>query len=111
MKKLKKTRKYEADGRIFNTFKELKDYVYFNTLKETKKVGYELDEDVITKRYVFTKQERRLICVKTYDKDLEEREKWKEKQLKLFEHENSFNCFSFQLRSCTLFLLVLLVTL
>ena len=88
MKKPKKTRKYETDGRIFNTFKEAKNYVYFNTPTKMKKVCYELDEDVITKRYVFTKRERRLICVKTYDKDLEEIEKWKEKQLKLFKHEN-----------------------
>lgn len=88
MKKPKKIRKYEADGHIFNTFKELKKYVYFNTSVKIKKICYELDEDVITKKYIFTKQERRLICEKTYDKDLEEREKWKEKQLKLFKHEN-----------------------
>ena len=88
MKKPKKIRKYEADGHIFNTFKELKNYMYFNTLKKMKKIGYELDEDIITKRYVFTKKERRLICEKTYDKDLEEIKKWKEKQLKLFKYEN-----------------------
>lgn len=72
MKKPKKIRKYEADGRIFNTFKELKDYVYFNGPARMKKVCYELEEDVITKRYVFTKKERRLTCTKTYDKDLED---------------------------------------
>ena len=49
-----------------------------------KKVCYELDEDVITKKYIFTKQERRLICEKTYDKDLEDLKKWNQKQLKLF---------------------------
>lgn len=91
MKKPKKIRKYEADGYTFNTFKELKKYVYFNTSVKMKKICYELDEDVITKKYIFTKQERRLICEKTYDKDLEELKKWKEKQLKLFEHENNGN--------------------
>lgn len=88
MKKPKKIRKYEADGRIFATFKKLKNYVYFNTSTKMKKICYELDEDVITKKYIFTKQERRLICEKIYDKDVEEIEKWEKKQLKLFEHEN-----------------------
>ena len=85
---MKKIRKYTANGLIFNTFQELKTYVYFHTSLNKKKIGYELEEDVITKGYIFTKQERRLICEKTYDKDLEELEKWKKKQLKLFEHEN-----------------------
>jgi hypothetical protein len=84
MKKPKKTRKYEADGRIFDTFKKLKNYVYFNTPIKMKKNCYELDEDIITKEYVFTKQERRLICEKTYDKDVEDLKKWNHKQLKLF---------------------------
>ena len=84
MKKPKKTRKYEADGHIFDTFKKLKNYVYFNTPIKMKKNCYELDEDIITKEYVFTKQERRLICEKTYDKDVEDLKKWNHKQLKLF---------------------------
>ena len=33
MKKPKKIRKYEADGYIFDTFKELKNYVYFLVLR------------------------------------------------------------------------------
>ena len=88
MKKPKKIRKYTGDGYLFNTFQELKTYVYFHTSLKQKKIGYELDEDVITKKYIFTKQERRLICEKIYDKDIEELEKWKKKQLELFEHEN-----------------------
>lgn len=84
MKKPKRIRKYEADGHIFNTFKELKNYVYFNTSIKMKKSCYELDEDVITKKYIFTKQERRLICEKIYDKDLEDLKKGNHKQLKLF---------------------------
>ena len=84
MKKPKKIRKYEAEGHIFNTFQELKNYVYFNTSIKMKKICYELDEDVITKKYVFTKQERRLICEKTYDKNEEDLKKWNQKQLKLF---------------------------
>ena len=84
MKKPKKIKKYETDGYIFDTFEKLKDYVYFNTPTKMKKICYELDEDVITKEYIFTKQERRLICEKTYDKDVEDLKKWNHKQLKLF---------------------------
>ena len=84
MKKPKKIRKYETDGYIFNTFRELKNYVYFNTSIKMKKICYELDEDVITKKYIFTKQERRLICEKTFDKDEEDLKIWNQKQLTLF---------------------------
>ena len=49
-----------------------------------KKICYELEEDVITKKYIFHKKERRLLCEKIYDKDIEELEKWKYKQLNLF---------------------------
>lgn len=84
MKKPKKVRKYTGDGYIFNTFQELKTYMYFHTSLKQKKIGYELDEDVITKKYIFTKQERRLICEKKYDKDVEDLKKWNHKQLKLF---------------------------
>ena len=84
MKQPKRIRKYETDGYIFNTFRELKNYVYFHTSIKMKKICYELDEDVITKKYIFTKQERRLICEKTYDKDLEDLKEWNQKQLKLF---------------------------
>lgn len=91
MKKPKKIRKYEADGFLFNTFKQLKKHIWYKTSKDTTKICYELDEDVITKKYIFTKKERRLICEKIYDKDIEEFEKWKKKQLELFEHENHGN--------------------
>lgn len=84
MKKPKKIRKYEADGYIFDTFKELKNYVYFNTPTKMEKICYELYEDVITKKYIFTKQERRLTCKINYDKDFEDLKKWNQKQLKLF---------------------------
>ena len=85
MKKPKKIRKYEADGYIFNTFRELKNYMYFNTSINTKKICYELEEDVITKKYIFKKQERRLTCEKIYDKDEEDLKKWNQRQLKLFQ--------------------------
>ena len=49
MKKPEKIRKDAGDGHIFNTLQELKTYVYFHTSLKQKKIGYELDEDVITK--------------------------------------------------------------
>ena len=84
MKKPKKNRKFESDGFLFDTFKQLKNYIWYGTPENTTKICYELEEDVITKKYIFTKQERRLICEKTYDKDLEDFKKWNQKQLKLF---------------------------
>ena len=60
MKKPKKIRIYIGDGRVFSTFQKLKTYVYFHTCLKQKKIGYELDEDVITKKYIFTKQERKV---------------------------------------------------
>lgn len=84
MKKPKKVRKYEADGFLFNTFKQLKDYIWYFIPKNTTKICYELEEDIITKKYIFTKKERRLMCEKTYDKDEEDLKNWNQKQLKLF---------------------------
>lgn len=84
MNKPKKNRKYELEGYLFNTFKELKTYVYYHTSINEDITGYELEDDVITKKYIFHKKERRLICEKTYDKDREDLEKWNQNQLKLF---------------------------
>ena len=84
MKTPKKNKKYEADGFLFDTFKQLKDYIWYFIPKNTTKICYELEEDIITKKYIFTKKERRLMCEKTYDKDEEDLKKWNQKQLKLF---------------------------
>ena len=84
MKTSKKIRKYETDGFLFDTFKQLKEYVWYFIQKNTTKICYELEEDVITKKYIFTKKERRLMCEKTYDKDEEDLKNWNQKQLKLF---------------------------
>ena len=84
MKKLKKKTKFVILNKEFNTFKAFKTFAWFNTSTKMKKICYELDEDVITKKYIFTKQERRLICEKIYDKDEEDLKEWNYKQLKLF---------------------------
>ena len=62
----------------------MKTYAYFNMKAGTKKEALEINEDQIMKEYELIKQERRLLCVKTYDV-IEKYKKWIEKQqLKLF---------------------------
>lgn len=84
MKKPKKNKKYEVDGFIFNTLQEVKQYVWYQTPQKSVKTSYELCEDVITKRYIIRKLERRLICEKIYDSEEEELKNWRQKQLNLW---------------------------
>lgn len=83
-KKQKKQSKYILRNKEFTTFKEMKTYAYFNMCVGTKEEAMEISEDEIIKKYELIKQERRIICVKTYDV-IEKYKKWIEKlQLKLF---------------------------
>ena len=62
----------------------MKTYAYFNMGVGTKEEALEIYEDQIMKKYELIKQERRLLCIKTYD-TIEKYKKWIEKQqLKLF---------------------------
>ena len=84
IKKRKKQSRYIFRNKEFTTFKEMKTYAYFNMSVGTKEEVLEIIEDEITKKYELIKQERRLLCTKTYDV-IEKRKKWIEKQqLKLF---------------------------
>lgn len=84
IKKQKKQSRYIFQNKEFTTFKEMKNYAYFNMSVGTKEEALEIIEDEITKKYELIKQERRLLCVKTYDV-IEKYKKWIEKlQLKLF---------------------------
>jgi hypothetical protein len=84
IKKRKKQSRYIFQNKEFTTFKEMKNYAYFNMSVGTKEEALEIIEDEITKKYELIKQERRLLCVKTYDV-IEKYKKWIEKlQLKLF---------------------------
>lgn len=85
MKKKKKGQsKYILQNKEFTTFKEMKTYAYFNISVGTKEEALEIIEDEIIKKYKLIKQERRLLCIKTYDV-IEKYKKWIEKQqLKLF---------------------------
>lgn len=83
-KKQKKQSKYIFRNKDFSTFKEMKTYAYFNMSVGTKEEASEIVEDEITKKYVLIKQERRLLCTKTYDV-IEKYKKWiEERQLELF---------------------------
>lgn len=84
IKKRKKQSKYIIRNKEFTTFKEMKTYAYFNMSVGTKEEALETIEDKIIKKYELIKQERRLLCIKTYDA-IKEYKKWTEKlQLKLF---------------------------
>ena len=84
IKKRKKQSKYIFRNKEFTTFKNMKTYAYFNMDIGTEEEVWEINEDQITKTYKLIKQERRLLCVKTYDV-IEKYKKWIEKQqLKLF---------------------------
>lgn len=86
-KKQKKQSKYILRNKEFTTFKEMKTYAYFNMGVGTKEEAMEISEDEIMKKYELIKQERRLLCIKTYDV-IEKYKKWIEKQqLKLFTNE------------------------
>lgn len=83
-KKQKKQSKYIFRIKEFTTFKKMKTYAYFNMDVGTEEEVWEIDKDQIIKTYKLIKQERSLLCIKTYD-GIEEYKKWIEKQqLKLF---------------------------
>ena len=83
-KKQKKQSRYIFRNKEFTTFKEMKTYAYFNMSVETKEEALKIIEDEIIKKYELIKQERRLLCIKTYDV-IEKYKKWIEKlQLELF---------------------------
>ena len=84
IKKRKKQNKYIFRTKDFTTFKEMKTYAYLNMSVGTKEEALEIIEDEIMKKYELIKQEKRLLCTKTYDV-IEKYKKWIEKQqLKLF---------------------------
>lgn len=84
IKKRFKRTSYLSNNEIFTTFKAMKTYAYFNTGVGGTKEGYELADDEIIRTYVFKKQERRLLCIKTYDATEEYKKQIGKKQLKLF---------------------------
>ena len=86
IKKQKKQSKYVLLNKEFTTFKELKTYAYFNMGVGTEEEAQEINEDQIMKAYKLIKQERRILCIKTYDKEKELINEFNKRQLNLFEN-------------------------
>lgn len=86
IKKKKKKTVYSTGQKNFNTFKAMKEFVWYNSHTDEETQGFELINDVIEKHYVFIKKERRLLCIKIYDKEKEYKEWCNHLQLKLFEN-------------------------
>lgn len=87
IKKKKKRVIYNIGRTNFNTFKEMKSFVWYNSHTDEKTEGFELIDDEIQKNYIFIKKERRLLCQKIYDKNEENKKRIERLQLKLFENE------------------------
>lgn len=86
IKKKKKKTVYSTGQKNFNTFKAMKDFVWYNSHTDEETQGFELINDVIQKHYVFIKKERRLLCIKIYDIEKEYKKWCDHLQLKLFEN-------------------------
>ena len=71
-------------NKTFNTFKEFKNFAWYNMRPNEVTTGVELFEDTIYKEYKITKKERRLIIEKTYDMWEEHIQQLENLQLKLF---------------------------
>lgn len=84
----KKTRKrpiYSIGQKKFNTFKEMKSFVWYNSHTNEEIQGFEMINDEIQKHYIFIKKERRLLCNVIYNKEKVYEEWCNRLQLKLFE--------------------------
>ena len=84
IKKRKKRAIYSIGEKNFNTFKEMKTFVWYNSHTDEEIQGFEMINDEIQKHYIFVKKERSLLCNIIYDKE-KAYKKWLENlQLKLF---------------------------
>ena len=84
IKKRKKRVIYSIGQKEFNTFKEMKSYIWYNSHTDEETQGFELINDVVQKHYIFIKKERRLLCIKIYDQEKEYKKQYEHSQLKLF---------------------------
>lgn len=84
IKKKKKRPTYSIDQKNFNTFKEMKSYIWYNSHINEEIQGFEIIDDEIQKHYIFIKKERRLLCNVIYNKENVYKEWCEHLQLKLF---------------------------
>ena len=86
IKKKKKRSIYSIGQKNFNTFKEMKAFVWYNSHTDEEIQGFEMIDDEIQKHYIFIKKERRLLCNIVYNKEKVDKEWYENLQLKLFEN-------------------------
>lgn len=86
IKKKKKRPIYSINQKTFNTFKEMKSYVWYNSHTNEEIQGFKMIDDEIQKHYIFIKKERRLLCNVIYNKEKVYKEWCEHLQLKLFEN-------------------------
>nr|DAI26176.1 MAG TPA: hypothetical protein [Microviridae sp.] len=86
IKKKKKRTIYSIGQKKFNTFKEMKAFVWYNSHTDEKIQGFEMIDDEIQKHYIFIKKEGRLLCNVIYNKEKVYKEWCEHLQLKLFEN-------------------------
>lgn len=84
IKKKKKRPIYNVGQKRFNTFKEMKAFVWYNSHTNEEIQGFEIIDDEIQKHYIFIKKERRLLCNVIYNKEKVYKELCEHLQLKLF---------------------------
>lgn len=85
-KKTKKRPIYSIGQKNFNTFKEMKAFIWYNSHTDEEIQGFEMIDDEIQKHYIFIKKERRLLCNTVYNKEKVYKEWCNHLQLKLFEN-------------------------
>ena len=84
IKKRKKRPTYSIGQKKFNTFKEMKAFVWYNSHTNEETQGFEIIDDEIQKHYIFIKKERRLLLNIVYNKEKVYKEWCEHLQLKLF---------------------------
>ena len=86
IKKRNKRSTYSTGQKNFNTFKEMRAFIWYNSHTNEETQGFELVNDVVQKHYIFIKKERGLLCITIYDKEKEYKKQCEYLQLKLFEN-------------------------
>ena len=61
IKKPKNRAIYSIGQKNFNTFKEMKAFVWYNSYTDEEIQGFKMINDEIQKHYIFIKKERRLL--------------------------------------------------
>ena len=84
IRKKKKRAIYSTGQKRFNTFKEMKSFIWYNSHTNEEIQGFEMINDEIQKHYIFIRKERRLLCNIIYNKEKVYKEWCEHLQLELF---------------------------